>query len=76
VVFSFWKATLDLSAAAISQVGITCARVDGSVASAKRAKIFEDFFNQKSQVLLISLSCGAVGYVIFKNRAILQCSSL
>ncbi|KAI8622935.1 hypothetical protein F5Y19DRAFT_483275 [Xylariaceae sp. FL1651] len=73
VVFSFWKATLDMSAAALEHSGITWKRVDGDVEGPKRIKIFEDFAQRRFHVLLISLSCGAVGLNLTSaNRAYLM----
>ncbi|KAI0537718.1 hypothetical protein GGR58DRAFT_527015 [Xylaria digitata] len=61
IVFSFWKTTLEVAATALEYEGITYARIDGDVNSKKRVKIFEDFSKQTYRVLLITLSCGAVG---------------
>ncbi|KAF2962653.1 hypothetical protein GQX73_g10920 [Xylaria multiplex] len=61
IVFSFWKTTLDVAATALEHEGITYARIDGDVNSKKRVEIFEDFSKQTYRVLLITLSCGAVG---------------
>ncbi|KAI0521715.1 hypothetical protein F5B22DRAFT_595968 [Xylaria bambusicola] len=61
VIFSFWKATIDLAATALGYEGITYARIDGDVNFRKRVETFEDFSKQRYQVLLITLSCGAVG---------------
>lgn len=64
IVFSFWKSTLDLAALALTQAGFTCLQVDGDVPPKQRGGILQRFSELESEaVLLMSLSCGAVGYV-------------
>lgn len=62
MVFSFWKATLDITPAALGHAQISCLQIDGNIKPDARSKILEVFCNtNKCQVLLLSLSCGAVG---------------
>lgn len=63
IVFSFWRSTLDLASSALVQAGLTCLRVDGNVPSTQRKAILERFAELEGEaVLLMSLSCGGVGY--------------
>lgn len=63
IVFSFWKSTLDLASSALTQAGLTCLQVDGDVPSSQRGTILERFSELEGEaVLLMSLSCGGVGY--------------
>ncbi|KAH7016463.1 SNF2 family N-terminal domain-containing protein [Microdochium trichocladiopsis] len=65
VVFSFWKATLDIARTSFDRSGIHCLQIDGSVKSKERAKILETFSAPNEiQVLLLSLSCGALGLTL------------
>ncbi|RGP62627.1 hypothetical protein FSPOR_9206 [Fusarium sporotrichioides] len=62
IVFSFWTSTLDLAHAALRADRVPCVQVDGTVPEKKRRDIFDRFRSDSSvQVLLLSLSCGAVG---------------
>ena len=62
IVFSFWKATLDVAHAALNAAGIPCVQVDGTIPRKRRTEIFDQFSSEKDvQVLLLTLSCGAVG---------------
>lgn len=64
IVFSFWKSTLDLASSALTQAGITCLQVDGNVQAKQRGEILQRFSELETEaILLMSLSCGAVGYV-------------
>lgn len=65
VVFSFWKSTLDLAASALAEEGFTCLQIDGKTPTSQRSVILTQFSELKTDaVLLMSLSCGAVGYVL------------
>ncbi|KAI1057484.1 hypothetical protein LB507_011600 [Fusarium sp. FIESC RH6] len=65
IVFSFWKSTLDLAHVALKAEKIACAQVDGTVPASLRPEVFERFRSDNSvQVLLLSLSCGAVGLTL------------
>ncbi|KAH8753050.1 SNF2 family N-terminal domain-containing protein, partial [Diaporthe sp. PMI_573] len=62
IVFSFWKSTLDLASSALTRAGFTCLQVDGGVPVNKRGAILQRFSESEGEaVLLMSLSCGAVG---------------
>ncbi|KAI7785009.1 DNA repair protein rad5 [Diaporthe eres] len=62
VVFSFWKSTLDLAASALAEEGFTCLQIDGKTPRSQRSVILTQFSELKTEaVLLMSLSCGAVG---------------
>ena len=64
IVFSFWKTTLDLANSALTDAGIQCVQIDGKIPSKRRAEILQEFStNDETRVLLLSLSCGAVGWV-------------
>ncbi|KAI1399171.1 SNF2 family N-terminal domain-containing protein [Hypoxylon fuscum] len=65
VVFSFWKSTLDLANLALTEAGIKCVQIDGKVPKERRHKILQDFSaNNETRVLLLTLSCGAVGLTL------------
>jgi hypothetical protein len=62
VVFSFWTSTLDIVELALDRSFIRCARIDGKLNMKKRISVFEKFRDDNNvAVLLLSLSCGAVG---------------
>lgn len=62
--FSFWTSTLDLASSALTQAGFTCLQVDGKTPVNQRGEILQQFRELETEaVLLMSLSCGAVGYV-------------
>ncbi|KAH8680542.1 SNF2 family N-terminal domain-containing protein [Xylariales sp. PMI_506] len=65
VVFSFWRATLNSIHTALDEAGISCLQVDGDVKSDTRRELFNKFSTDKGvRVLLLSLSCGAVGLTL------------
>ncbi|KAK8057087.1 hypothetical protein PG996_011024 [Apiospora saccharicola] len=65
IVFSFWTSTLAICEEALDGAGIRCERVDGTVKSREREKIFARFQDENdTKVLLLSLSCGAVGLTL------------
>lgn len=65
VVFSFWKSTLDLASSALAEEGFTCLQIDGKTPTSQRSVTLTHFSELKTEaVLLMSLSCGAVGYVL------------
>ncbi|KAH6869114.1 SNF2 family N-terminal domain-containing protein [Thelonectria olida] len=65
IVFSFWKTTLDVAHAALDAAGIPCVQVDGAVPGKNRNAIFDQFaLDTNVQVLLLTLSCGAVGLTL------------
>lgn len=62
IVFSFWKTTLDIARTALNEAGIACVQIDGKVKPKDRKAIFEKFqTDDTTRILLLSLSCGAVG---------------
>lgn len=62
VIFSAWRMTLDVVEAGLKQALIPSYRFDGKVPQKYRQGIIEQFQNDRSvRVLLLTLSCGAVG---------------
>ncbi|KAK4221968.1 SNF2 family N-terminal domain-containing protein [Podospora fimiseda] len=64
IVFSFWKSSLDLIKMALTEteVDINCLQIDGTVPNKRRPDILNQFQTGRDyKVLLLSLSCGAVG---------------
>jgi SNF2 family DNA or RNA helicase len=62
VVFSAWRMTLDLVEAGLRQAGMSCLRFDGKVPQKDRQGVVERFQTDPSvKVLLLTLSCGAIG---------------
>ena len=62
VVFSTWRMTLDIVEAGLKQALIPCLRFDGKVPQKDRQGVVERFRNDPSvRILLLTLSCGAVG---------------
>lgn len=62
VVFSYRTAVLDLANAALSTAGIGCVQIDGKSSPKMRSQAISVFSkNETTQVLLLSLGCGAVG---------------
>lgn len=54
--------SLDVVEAGLTQAGIPCLRYDGKVPQKERHNVVERFRNDPTiQVLLLTLSCGAVG---------------
>ncbi|KAK4993861.1 hypothetical protein LTR50_000074 [Elasticomyces elasticus] len=65
VVFSFWISTLDVIEAALKETSIDFIRLDGSVPSKQRSAALKSFHSNPSiRVALLTISCGAVGYII------------
>ncbi|KAK8856058.1 SWI/SNF-related matrix-associated actin-dependent regulator of chromatin subfamily A member 3-like 1 [Apiospora arundinis] len=65
IVFSGWNLTLDMANEGLTAAGLRCVQVDGRVKSKERTKLFEKFQSSRDvQVLLLSLSCGAVGLTL------------
>ncbi|KAK6850014.1 SNF2 family N-terminal domain-containing protein [Apiospora arundinis] len=65
IVFSGWNLTLDMANEGLTAAGLRCVQVDGRVKSKERTKLFEKFqLSHDVQVLLLSLSCGAVGLTL------------
>ncbi|CAI6332927.1 unnamed protein product [Periconia digitata] len=62
VVFSFWKATLDIIQDGLEEAGIRFLRIDGSVSGPNRAAIRKTFHTSTQyQVILLTISCSSVG---------------
>jgi SWI/SNF-related matrix-associated actin-dependent regulator of chromatin subfamily A3 len=79
IVFSFWKRSLDIVGALLNERGLPFIRVDGSVPSARRKALLEQFEKQYDvPVLLMTFGTGAVGWVlaILKVEVILITPSL
>ncbi|PHH86850.1 hypothetical protein CDD83_9675 [Cordyceps sp. RAO-2017] len=65
VVFSTWRMTLDVVEAGLIQAGISTLRFDGKVPQRDRQSVIDRFRNDpSSRVLLLTLSCGAVGLTL------------
>ncbi|KAI1501806.1 SNF2 family N-terminal domain-containing protein [Biscogniauxia marginata] len=65
IVFSTWRMTLDVVEAGLKQALIPCLRFDGKVPQKDRNGVIERFRNDPSiKVLLLTLSCGAVGLTL------------
>lgn len=62
VIFSTWRTTLDVIEAALKTEGIPSLRFDGKVPQKERQNVVNTFRHDPScRVLLLTLSCGAVG---------------
>ncbi|KAK4164641.1 SNF2 family N-terminal domain-containing protein [Cladorrhinum sp. PSN259] len=62
IIFSFWKSTLDLIKTTLAENGISFVQIDGTVSNKNRPGILDKFRQESNcRVLLLSLSCGAVG---------------
>ncbi|XPS70549.1 hypothetical protein M3J07_002764 [Ascochyta lentis] len=62
IVFSYWRRSLDVVGALLKEQNITYVRVDGSLPSAKRRSVLDQFQKQEDvSVLLMTLGTGAVG---------------
>lgn len=56
--------TLDIIEVGLKQAGISVLRYDGKVPQRERQKVIDRFRDDPSiRVLLLTLSCGAVGYI-------------
>ncbi|TDZ16658.1 DNA repair protein RAD5A [Colletotrichum orbiculare MAFF 240422] len=65
VVFSTWTMTLDIIEVGLKQADISVLRYDGKVPQKERQKVIDRFRNDQSvRVLLLTLSCGAVGLTL------------
>ena len=62
MVFSTWRMTLDIVEYALNQANIGLLRFDGKVPQKERQVVIDKFRSDPSiRVLLLTLSCGAVG---------------
>lgn len=66
VVFSSWRTTLNVIQASLDHESIPCLRFDGTVMQKERHSVIERFRNDPQiRVLLLTLTCGAVGLAIY-----------
>ncbi|KAM0511546.1 hypothetical protein ACHAPE_009799 [Trichoderma viride] len=74
VVFSSWRATLDIIEVGLKQSHIPCLRFDGKVPQKGRQNVIKRFREDPTmRVLLLTLSCGAVGLTLTEaSRAYLM----
>lgn len=69
VVFSTWRLTLDVVEAGLNQHSIANVRFDGKVPQKDRQSVVNRFKNDPNiRVMLLTLSCGAVGSVLKQTR--------
>jgi SNF2 family DNA or RNA helicase len=62
VVFSTWRLTLDVVEKGLEKAGIRSIRFDGSVPQKERQSVVDKFKADPGvRVMLLTLSCGAVG---------------
>ncbi|KAK4060672.1 hypothetical protein Trihar35433_10080 [Trichoderma harzianum] len=65
VVFSTWRTTLDIVEAGLKQASIQCLRFDGTIPLKERQAVIDRFRQEATpSVLLLTLSCGAVGLTL------------
>ncbi|KAK4222317.1 hypothetical protein QBC38DRAFT_519432 [Podospora fimiseda] len=65
VVFSTWRMTLNLIEVGLKQASIRCLRFDGKAPQKERQAVVDRFRRDPSiKVLLLTLSCGAVGLTL------------
>lgn len=63
VIFSAWRLTLDVIQKALDEKGIQNIRFDGKVPQKERQNVINSFqTNANINIMLLTLSCGAVGY--------------
>ncbi|KAK3376276.1 SNF2 family N-terminal domain-containing protein, partial [Lasiosphaeria ovina] len=73
VVFSSWRMTLDLVQAGLKQQNIKFVRFDGKVQQKNRQSIIDRFRKDATvQVFLLTLSCGAVGWVLLHRLTLTE----
>ncbi|KAL7958743.1 SNF2 family N-terminal domain-containing protein [Trichoderma compactum] len=74
VVFSSWRTTLEIIEVVLKHACIPCLRFDGKVAQKDRHAVIERFRKDPTiRVLLVTLSCGAVGLTLTEaSRAYLM----
>ncbi|TPX07805.1 uncharacterized protein E0L32_010492 [Thyridium curvatum] len=65
VVFSTWRMTLDMIELGLNRASIKCLRFDGKVPQKERQAVIDQFRSDPEvKVLLLTLSCGAVGLTL------------
>ncbi|KAL7799056.1 SNF2 family N-terminal domain-containing protein [Trichoderma ceciliae] len=74
IVFSSWRTTLEIIEVGLKQACIPCLRFDGKVAQKDRHAVIKQFRKDPTvRVLLVTLSCGAVGLTLTEaSRAYLM----
>ncbi|EFX06157.1 DNA repair protein rad5 [Grosmannia clavigera kw1407] len=66
LIFSAWRLTLDVIQKGLDQASIQSTRFDGEIPQKGRQAVVDKFRNdQNISVMLLTLSCGAVGQVVF-----------
>ncbi|GKT51136.1 DNA repair protein RAD5A [Colletotrichum spaethianum] len=71
VVFSTWRMTLDVVETALDQADIPRSRFDGKVPQKERHVVIDRFRHDPSiRVLLLTVSCGAVGNPTIEDQAL------
>lgn len=64
MVFSTWRLTLDVVQQGLNEASLPSIRFDGKVPQKERQSVVNRFKQDPSiRVMLLTLSCGAVGYV-------------
>lgn len=67
--FSTWRLTLDIVEAGLNQASLCSIRFDGKVPQKERQSVVDRFKKDPNiRVMLLTLSCGAVGQVISSPR--------
>jgi SWI/SNF-related matrix-associated actin-dependent regulator of chromatin subfamily A3 len=62
IVFSTWRLTLDIVGTGLERVSIPYIRYDGKVPQKDRQSVLDQFKTDPTiRVMLLTLSCGAVG---------------
>ncbi|KAM0810765.1 putative Helicase ATP-binding domain-containing protein [Seiridium cardinale] len=64
IVFSTWRLTLDVVEAALNQASIPSLRFDGKLPQKDRQSVISRFRDGSIRVMLLTLSCGAVGLTL------------
>jgi SNF2 family DNA or RNA helicase len=63
-VFSYWRSTLDAIEQALGHAGIMFTRYDGRMTKIQRdSSLFTFAQNTGVKVILVSITCGGLGYV-------------
>ena len=71
--FSTWRLTLDIVESGLDRASLRSIRFDGKVPQKKRQSVIEKFKTDPDiPVMLLTLSCGAVGYVTPRPSPLLR----
>ena len=74
IVFSTWRLTLDVIGKGLNRESIPYVRYDGKVPQKDRQSVLDQFKTDPSiRIMLLTLSCGAVGYVVFHSSVFTSC---